>query len=120
MAPPRKLNVRMGLAVAGVVVLIGLAVNGDRALVEQALGAFIICDGLFRLYSLATDERDERRESPSRNTAALAGVSTVFLGAGFMSLKSGIAMTLLALAVIVPLAIRSFPKVFGAAVRAGR
>ena len=120
MAPPRKLNVRMWLAVAGIVVLIGLAVTGDRALVEQTLGAFMICDGLFRLYGLATHERDERPESPPRNTAALAGVSTVFLGAGFLSLKSGIGMALLALAVIVPVAMRLFQKVFGATVRTSR
>jgi hypothetical protein len=113
------MNVRLWLAVTGIALLIGLAMTRNRDLVEQTLGALMICDGLLRLYSLATHERDELPTS-SRSTAALGGVSTVLLGAGFLSLKSEVGMLFLALAVIVPLAAWLFQKVFRATVRTGR
>ena len=116
MIAPRKLNVRLWLTVVGIAVLIGLAMTGNRHAVEQTLGALMICDGLLRLYSLATHGRDDLHTS-SRSKAALGGVSTVFLGAGFISFESEVGMVLLAFAVIVPLAAWLFQKVFGATVR---
>jgi hypothetical protein len=111
MGPHRKLTARSWLLV-GIPLLFGLAMTGNRDLVEQAIGGLAVCDGLLRLYSLAINERDVLSMS-SRRAAALTGVSTVLLGACFISLKSAVGMILLGASAIVPLAAWLFQKAFG-------
>lgn len=103
MASSRKLNARAWLAGIGIPIVIGVAMVRDRDSTEKALGALMICDGLLRLYSLATNDRDEVAASQLRS-AALSDASSVLLGASLMSFQHGVGMVLLALAAVALLA----------------
>lgn len=93
----RKINVRAWPAMIGIPVLIGFALAGDRNSVENGLSALLICDGLTRLYSLATEDRDGFPSTTHLRSAALGHASTVLLGAG-LCLHHAVGVGLLVLA----------------------